>query len=285
MRGAHREHLLFLEHAKKRCLRRERQIADFVEQQRPFLAAAHQAGPILRRTREGALAIPEQLGFDEGRWQRAAIDGEEGARAAGDVVDGGRDHFFPGARLAPDQDRHARARHEHEALQLRAEHRRQRRKPRCRRTQLARIEKLGAAGRERLTIEQEAVAELEYGAIGERRAADSVSVQPGAVLGSRVLDHPVPQDSLYPRVRRGHARVGDSDPEDRHLILLMALDREGVGAPDRHHVCIVKAEARAGLNGTVAAKHQEQVRLSGGRWRRPFVGAADRSRRFHSPAL
>ena len=76
------------EDAQKRCLRGERQVADFVEQQRPLLAAAHQAGPILRRTREGAFAIPEQLGLDEGRWQRAAIDGEEGARAAGDMVDG-----------------------------------------------------------------------------------------------------------------------------------------------------------------------------------------------------
>src|SRR5439155_14204826 len=138
--------------------------------------------------REGAFAIPEQLGLDEGRSQRAAIDGEEGARAAGDLVDGGRDHFFPGARLPPDQDRHARARHEHEAIQLRTEYRRERRKARCRRTQLARIEKLGVAGRKRLAVEQEAVAELEYDAIRERGALDPLSVQPGAVLVSRILD-------------------------------------------------------------------------------------------------
>ena len=41
--------------------------------------------------------------------------------------------------------------------------------------------------------------------------------------------------------------------------------------------------ARAGLNGPVAAKRQEEVRLSRGRWRCPVVGAADGPRRFHAP--
>ena len=130
-------------------------------------------------------------------------------------MDGRRDHFLAGARLAADQDRHARARHEHEAIQLRREHGRKRRKPVRRRAQLARVEELGVAGGQRIAVEQEAVSELQQRTIRERRPRDALSVQPRAVLGSRVLDHPAPENALQAYVRRGHPWVGDPDPHQR----------------------------------------------------------------------
>ncbi len=202
-------------------------------------------------------------------------------------MDGGRDHFLAGARLAcarlaSDQDRHARARHELEMTQVRREPGRKRRKPRCRRAQLARVEQLGAGGGERLAIEQEAMPEFQERTIPERRARHASSVQPRAVLGSRVLDHPALEDALQPRLGRGHARVGGSDPHHGHSVFFAPLHREGLAAPDRHHVRIVKVEARTGLNGSVAAERQEEVRFPAARWRGSRDRTADGLRRLHS---
>ena len=65
----------------------ERQVADLVEQQRPLVGAADQAGPVLARVGEGAPAVAEQLALDQRLGQRGAVDGHELAGPARQLVD------------------------------------------------------------------------------------------------------------------------------------------------------------------------------------------------------
>ncbi|KVU53996.1 hypothetical protein WM04_25535 [Burkholderia ubonensis] len=58
------------------------------------------------RARECAGLVAEQLALRKLRVDRAAVDRDERARAAADMVDMARDQFLAGARLAEDQRGH-----------------------------------------------------------------------------------------------------------------------------------------------------------------------------------
>ena len=67
VRGADRAHLVLLEHTQERRLRRRREIADLVEEQRASARGGDQAGGVGDRPRERPLLVTEQLALDEPR--------------------------------------------------------------------------------------------------------------------------------------------------------------------------------------------------------------------------
>jgi hypothetical protein len=98
-------HLAALEEAQQLDLRRQRHVADLVEEQRAALGLLDQAATRLRRAREGAAHVSEQLAFDEAFGQRRAVDGHEGpVLPAALQVDGAGDEFLARAALSEDQD-------------------------------------------------------------------------------------------------------------------------------------------------------------------------------------
>ena len=80
LRRAYRYDLALLQDAQENGLKRQRQVADLVEEDRSSVRASKEAGSILRRARERALLVPEQLALGERFGERAAIDGDEGTR-------------------------------------------------------------------------------------------------------------------------------------------------------------------------------------------------------------
>jgi hypothetical protein len=81
-------------------------LADLVEEQRAAFCGLHQAGLALAGIGEGALLVAEQLGLDQLRRQRAAVQLDEGhAHGAGPEVQRAGDQFLAGAGLAVDQHR------------------------------------------------------------------------------------------------------------------------------------------------------------------------------------
>ena len=109
--GADRLDLALLDGAKQLHLRRQRQLADLVEEQRAAGCLDELAGVSLGCAGEGALLVAEQDRLHEVFGDRAAVDGDEGPRAAlARAVDGARDQLLADARLAFDQHRDARRR-------------------------------------------------------------------------------------------------------------------------------------------------------------------------------
>ena len=72
-----RSHFAFLQHPQQLDLQRERHITDFVQEQRA--AVGRLKKPLMRgnRARERAACMPEQLRFEQLRWNRAAIYPDE----------------------------------------------------------------------------------------------------------------------------------------------------------------------------------------------------------------
>ena len=104
--------LAVLQHAEQLRLRFRRQLADFVEEDRP--AVGELEAPHLRRARVGerALLAAEQLAFDQRRRQRRAVDADETGIAAGTLaVDRVSRHALPRAGFAEQQHRRVRRRH------------------------------------------------------------------------------------------------------------------------------------------------------------------------------
>jgi hypothetical protein len=110
LRRANRHDLTFLQRAQQHRLQRNRQVADLVEKKRPSMSAPKKTGPVLRRARESAFLVTEQLARGDRLRERAAVDGDEGARAPGELVNGARDELFTRPRLAAHDDRHRRTR-------------------------------------------------------------------------------------------------------------------------------------------------------------------------------
>ena len=104
---AQAQHRAFLEHAQKLRLKRQRQLADLVEKERPLVrqlehpGLARPAGP-----GERALHVAEQLGFQQGLGNGRAADLDEGlvlARAV--LVDDGRHHLLAHPGFAENEHR------------------------------------------------------------------------------------------------------------------------------------------------------------------------------------
>ena len=103
---------LFLEKPQDLHLQRQRQFADFVEEQRPARGGFDASLPLDMRPGKGAFFMTEQLAFQKIFRDRATIDGDEGAafpRAA--AVDRQRGHFLSRAAFAQNQYRNVRGRH------------------------------------------------------------------------------------------------------------------------------------------------------------------------------
>ncbi len=103
--------LALLQHAQQLDLHVGGQIAHLVEEQGAAVGHLEAPQPPRHRTREGSLLVTEQLGFEDARCQRGAVDAHERARFARAVdVDRARDHLLAGAGLAAQQDRRRRLR-------------------------------------------------------------------------------------------------------------------------------------------------------------------------------
>ena len=104
-RRAQRHDLALLHGAQQLDLRRGGQLADLVEQQRAAGGRRDHARAILRRAREGAAPIAEELALDQVLGQRAAVDRDERARAPRQRVQRARRDLLADAGLAAQQDR------------------------------------------------------------------------------------------------------------------------------------------------------------------------------------
>ena len=100
-------HTSFLDHAQQLHLHRQRQVGDFVEEQRALVRGLEEAGAIAIGAGECALAVAEELGLHQRLGDGAAIDRDE--RVAGtrtERMQHSRGEFLAGARLAVDVNRH-----------------------------------------------------------------------------------------------------------------------------------------------------------------------------------
>src|SRR5262249_27789073 len=88
-------------------LKREVEVADLVDQKRSTVRLFENAAAAADRAGERAALVAEELGLDEARRDRGAIEHDERAlRAWSLVVERLGKHFFSGARFAFDDDRY-----------------------------------------------------------------------------------------------------------------------------------------------------------------------------------
>src|ERR1043165_942270 len=98
--------LAVLEKAKELCLRGQRHLADFVQEERAAVGRLDEARAVAVGAGERAAHAAEELRLDERLRKRRAVDGGEGLGAPRRVaVDGARDELLAGAGLAEDADR------------------------------------------------------------------------------------------------------------------------------------------------------------------------------------
>src|SRR3569833_528288 len=210
--AADRHDLALLEHAEHRRLRAAGQIADLVEEQRPAVGRADEAGVVGLGARERALLVAEQLALDEVLGERTAVDRYEPAGALRQRVDRARDHFLAGPALALDQHRNLRRRDLLDPVELVLPARIERREARD--ALVGReLEQRGGVVVDRHPLEEDEqrVAELDQRASGEHRALRGVAVDDRAVLRLGIDAHPAAEARLDPRVLRRHPLVGYAD--------------------------------------------------------------------------
>jgi hypothetical protein len=100
------------QHAQQLRLKRERQLADLVEEDRAAVRRLERPGARRHRARERAARMPEQLALDDRARQRRAVDDHERPRRARRrVVDRARGQLLARAGLAQDQHRRVGLRH------------------------------------------------------------------------------------------------------------------------------------------------------------------------------
>ena len=126
VRGGHDSHVHFdrplsadanqlglLDHAQQADLRRECELADFVEEQRAAVGLLEPALAPGHRTGEGALLVAEQFRIDEFGRNRATVDAAERAVPERRVlVDRASDDLLAGSGLTEQQDRRGTAGHD-----------------------------------------------------------------------------------------------------------------------------------------------------------------------------
>ncbi len=115
--AAHAGHQTVLQHPQQPHLRRLRQLADLVEQQRAAVRALEPAAPPPGGAREAPLLVAEQLGVDQFGRDRAAVHARERTlRAARAHVHGAGDHLLARAGLPQQQHGEVGAGHHLHAL-------------------------------------------------------------------------------------------------------------------------------------------------------------------------
>ena len=96
--------LPLLQHAQQLHLHHRRHLADFVEEQRALLGRFDQPLLVGARAGERAFHVAEELRFEQRLRQRAAVERHERTIAPQRIeMDGARDPFLAGARLAGDE--------------------------------------------------------------------------------------------------------------------------------------------------------------------------------------
>ena len=181
---ADRLHGLSLEHAQELGLRRERQLAELVQEQRATRRLEERALAIALRPRERALHVAEQVRVDQALRDRAAVDHDERPTLAWRrVVDRARAQLLAGARLALDQ-------HGGVGRRGHLEHREQL----AHRQALAghRTEVIAIARRQRRRVGRgdphRRLAELDGRAAGDHDLGDPRALPPRAVRRAEILD-------------------------------------------------------------------------------------------------
>src|SRR5262249_11113723 len=106
---ADRHDLALLEDAEQLRLHRRRHLADLVEEDGALLGRLEEPAAVVRRARERASPVAEQLALEERLLERGAVDGEERRlRTRALAMDRARDELLAGPRLALDQHRDGR---------------------------------------------------------------------------------------------------------------------------------------------------------------------------------
>ena len=96
--------LLLLQHAQEFRLQLERNVADFVEEQRAAVRELEAADLLRDGARERAFLVSEQLALEQARRNRGAVQLDERPRsAAAQVVDGSGDELLARAGLSLDE--------------------------------------------------------------------------------------------------------------------------------------------------------------------------------------
>ena len=94
-----------LQDAQELALRRRRELADLVEEDRAAVGQLELAQPARGRAREGAPLVAEELALEQRLGNRGAVDRDEGAVAPGrERVDRAREELLARAALALEQD-------------------------------------------------------------------------------------------------------------------------------------------------------------------------------------
>ena len=97
--------LALLQHAQQLGLQLDRQVADFVEEDRAGVGHLEFAGAPLGRAGERAALVPEQLALEQAMRNRGAVDGDERrAPSRRFEMNRARDQLLAGAALAAEQD-------------------------------------------------------------------------------------------------------------------------------------------------------------------------------------
>ena len=169
-RAAHGNDLALLEHPEQGGLRGERQIADFVEQERALMRGAQESGLVAMGARKRALHVAEQRAFHEVRRECAAVHGDERSRTSRELVDCPGGELLAGAGVPDDEHRELGLRHAAEGRELFGERGDERRERGVRRGALARVVDARRVGArfERGAQQKERVPELDHVAVGER---------------------------------------------------------------------------------------------------------------------
>src|SRR6202030_3290432 len=96
---------LFLQRAQQLRLQLQTNVADFIQEQRAVIGKLQTSALLHQSTGECALLMSEELAFDQPGWNGSTIEPyKRSVSSWTKAMDGASNQFFPGARLAPQQD-------------------------------------------------------------------------------------------------------------------------------------------------------------------------------------
>src|SRR5438309_3774805 len=131
-------------------------------------------------------------------------------------------------------------------------------------------EVVGRAG-QRGAEEEERVPELDERAVVQRGTFDALAVEDSPVLRPSILEHPLPEHALQPRMRARHTAIGYPEPERS----IVAGDLAPIGAADGHRIGLREGDAPRPLERRVAAEHDEEAGCLAGARRTVLRGLRD----------
>ncbi len=240
----HRQDFAFLHRAKQRGLGGQRQIADLVQEQRAAIRRAYQPGPALHRPGECPPAVAEQLALHQGGSDGRAVDGDESAPPAGELVERPGHDLFPSAGLTADHDGKQGAGHRRKVFQLRGQLGRQRGE--------RGVGSRGQGGlRNRRAEHEMRQPDLQRVEVRDLALAHGLAVDEGAVRAPAVLHPEARSFAEQPGMHGGHPSVGQADAQHP------ALARRTVPAAEEHLVDARERVARERPGGIGAVEHLE----------------------------